>query len=145
MHFPLVQIVSATPHPVALNLSAAADALSGARRYVTIDVCAIRFGPHELVIGKGFTFDGPSIPRILWWIAGLSPCDLDTVLAALVHDWVCEHPDELPRIVGDAIFFHLLGPIMFNGRRLPGVGPWRRRAMYLAVRLYSFFARKETL
>ena len=48
------------------------------------------------------------MPRKLWF--RYSPID-DTVWIALPHDWICKHPDVLPRAIGDAIFEHLAGEL----------------------------------
>lgn len=39
---------------------------------------------EDIVIEKGFRFDGSSVPRCLWWIF---PSYGDFFLAALIHDW----------------------------------------------------------
>jgi hypothetical protein len=134
----VIEIVAELDAPIGLNFFG-----DPAKRYVYLCDVTYRIGGWEFTVPKGFEFDGPSIPRLLWWIGGLSPADIDTVLAAGPHDYVCEHPEVLPRILGDAIFFIALGPVVFNGRALAGVGSRRRRAMYLAVRGYSTLSRKD--
>lgn len=113
--------------------------LYGAKRFVTDGWIKFRYGKRELEVPHGTEFDGPSIPRICWSISGLSPLDDDTLLASCAHDWICDHPDEMPRVMGDALFVSAMGPIVFNGQTYPGVPKCRRRAMYLAVRLWTTY------
>ena len=58
----------------------------------------------------GFSFDGCSVPRLLWWLCG-HPMEVPRVAAALAHDWLyaahvcdCETADmifrEICRMVG---------------------------------------------
>jgi hypothetical protein len=79
----------------------------------------------------GASWDGASIPRILWSIAG-HPLEQRWRWASYWHDRECE-ASECPedRMIADAIFIRLL--------REAGVGKWRRLAMWAAVRLYSIF------
>lgn len=127
-----MEIRATLDEPIALNFLGDAT-----KRYITLCAIHYRWGDHELVVPARFEFDGPTIPRWCWSIAGLSPADIETVFASCIHDLICERPWVLPRIVGDAIFFVTLGPLRFNDRPLHGAPYWRRRAMYLAVRLWS--------
>jgi len=133
-----IEVTSELARPVA-------DNIGGAKPYVTQCDVQFRYGQFELVVPADFEFDGASVPRWLWWINGLASSDDDTKLAALAHDYICEHPEVLPRVIGDAIFATLLGPILFNGRPLPGVGPKRRAAMYIAVRCWSVVSGADPL
>jgi hypothetical protein len=56
---------------------------------------------------------------------------------------VCEHPDEMPRVMGDGLFVSMLGPHVWNGRTYRGAPRCRRRAMYLAVRMYTTWFAKD--
>jgi hypothetical protein len=107
--------------------------------FVTDGWIKFRYGKHQLEVPSGTEFDGPSIPRIFWGIVGLSPLDDDALLASCAHDWVCDNPDEMPRVMGDALFVSCLGPIIFNGESHKGVRKCRRRAMYLAVRGWTTY------
>lgn len=71
--------------------------------------CPITFrrGEHAVTVPAGFDFDGASIPRWFWWIPGFAPIGLH-LWAALLHDWLCEHPEILPRVIADALFADLL-------------------------------------
>ena len=127
-----VKIYSEFRNPFALNLLGNPN-----KRFVTVSPLRYIIGGYELPIPMGYEFDGPSIPRPLWWIAGLSPADIDTAPASCAHDYICEHPELLPRIMGDGLFFTVLGGAALNGEDLPAVEESRREAMYLAVRFYS--------
>lgn len=126
--------------PFGLNV----DGLDGHAYFVTLTWIVYRFGPHTLVIPPGFVFDGASVPRIFWCVPGFSPLGRH-VWAALAHDWICEHPEELPRIIGDAIFGHLLEQLRIDAERHkpPRERTYRQRAanaaMYLAVRAWSTY------
>ena len=127
-----------------LGLRAIAVNLGGEKRYVTACAIRFRFGDGETrEVDEGFEFDGPSIPRPFWWIAGLSPADIDTALPSCIHDWGCDHPHKIPRDLADAMFRVGLGPLTIvnttSGQReqLPGAEPWRRNVLYCGVRYWS--------
>jgi hypothetical protein len=89
---------------------------------------------HTVNIPPGYTFDGATIPRLAWIFIG-APFDPDFCLAACCHDWYCDESlkskDYQARVIGDAVFFALLAKA--------GVPQWKRTAMYLAVRLNSWW------
>jgi hypothetical protein len=102
--------------------------LNGHTVYVTLTRITFKRGGQRLRVRAGYEFDGASVPRPMWGVPGFSPIGLH-LWAALAHDWICDHPDELDRVIGDAIFLSLL--------KHTGV-PWQRRLpMYLAVRMWS--------
>jgi hypothetical protein len=85
----------------------------------------------SLWVLKGYSWDGASIPRYLWWLFGhrLAP---EFRLASLWHDRLCELAECVEdRTIADAIFLRLL--------REAGVSHWRRLLMWAAVRLYGIF------
>lgn len=45
---------------------------------------------HEFTIPKGYCFDGASIPRLFWRVIG-APTDNSFLIAAMVHDVLCEN------------------------------------------------------
>lgn len=45
---------------------------------------------YDFTIPKGYCYDGASIPRIFWRIIG-APTDNHFLIAALVHDVLCEN------------------------------------------------------
>lgn len=109
------------------------------KRYRTLCAVTFQFGSHKEVVPAGYYFDGPTIPRPLWVIAGLSPLDDETVLPSLIHDWICDNPDVLPRVMGDGLFVTAMSVMVFNGRVVRGVPRWRRIPMYLAVRAWTTY------
>lgn len=92
-------------------------------------------GPSAIRIPAGFICDLASVPRAVW--AVLSPADLSES-AALVHDWIYRHAGTLPgglsytRAESDRLFFRIMGE--------EGVSSWKRRAAYVAVRLFGHSA-----
>lgn len=71
--------------------------------------------PYRLWIPPNFEFDGASIPRKLWGREGFAPVEI-SIVAALPHDYVCEHPEILPRYAGDAIFGHVLDQLAIENQ-----------------------------
>jgi len=59
----------------------------------TTDCCALL--PDTITVPNGFVTDGASIPRWLWTICG-SPMDVPRIYAAVVHDWLYDHPILIP-------------------------------------------------
>lgn len=133
-----IKIKAALDNPVALNFLGDPE-----KRFVLLcDVC-FQIGDETLIVPKGFEFDGPTIPRPLWIFAGFSPADIDLAFASCGHDFVCDNPEKLPRAIGDAIFFELLGPVTFNEHELAGVGKSRRIALAGAVVSFSLETGKD--
>lgn len=100
-----------------------------------------------LVVPRGFTLDGASVPRLLWTLTGITPDGLHRA-ASVAHDYLYRHAGKLregvhrvyshgtgwvdaehvwTREEADRLFARLL--------RECGVGKLRRRIMYLGVRL----------
>lgn len=98
-----------------------------------ITIAEIRFvrGRNNWTVPAGYEFDGASIPRLIRWAPGYQRVGRH-LWAAILHDWICEHPEEgTSRVMGDAIFVTLLLDT--------GVHKRQSRMMYLAVRLWSTF------
>jgi hypothetical protein len=58
---------------------------------------------YDLEIKEGFEFDGATVPRVFWWIAGY-PFQAPRVTAAVMHDWLyTTHVVE--RSVADKLFY----------------------------------------
>ena len=55
---------------------------------------------YEFGIPKGYCYDGASIPRLFWRVIG-SPTDNSFLIAALVHDVLCENHQY---VMNDRIF-----------------------------------------
>lgn len=97
------------------------------------------FGNNTWVLDPDFRWDGASIPCFWQRLLGISRYDPRVALASAFHDDICNRigAHNAQRVVGDAIFISLLMPIKFNGKLLPGVGPWMAVILYAGVRLYS--------
>jgi len=80
-----------------------------------------------LPIEQGYTCDLASIPRLLWWVPGLSPTDANK-RAAVVHDLIYER-QMVDRVIADALFVSIL--------KADGVNFFVRWAMYSAVRIFG--------
>jgi len=52
--------------------------------------------PYRINIKQGFIYDGASVPRIAWSVAGLRPDGLLRA-AATIHDFLYEHKGKLPK------------------------------------------------
>lgn len=104
---------------------------------------------RKIIVKEGYITDLASIPRIAWSFTGLTPSGLISA-AALPHDLLCEHKGNLPE--GSCFIFQfdmwldishrhwtrkqadkLFGRIMKDS----GVRRIKRRAAYLAVRMYG--------
>lgn len=62
--------------------------------------CTFFLSGHDLArlaIDKGFTYDGASVPRILWTLSGLTPDGLLRA-ASLVHDFIYVHKGKVPGV-----------------------------------------------
>lgn len=88
----------------------------------------IKIGDRQFDIPDGFQFDGASIPSI-FWIAIYSPYNPKVLRAALVHDYLYA-TQITTRKYADDTFRDLLAQCH--------VTPWRRRAMWLAVRWFGW-------
>lgn len=95
---------------------------------------------NKIDVPAEYGWDGPTIPRILWWLTGFSPMDDELMLPSLLHDWCLEHPEEsLPRVMADGAFVTAMSTSVFNGKTIKGVPRWRRVPIYLAVRCWSIY------
>lgn len=47
-------------------------------------------------INKGYSWDGATIPKIFWSIVG-SKYNPEYLPATLIHDWLCEHKNYIPK------------------------------------------------
>ena len=83
-----------------------------------------------ITVPKGFTSDGASVPRPLWWFL---PTWGRYSSAAIVHDYLCRETGK-PRRIADSIFY--------DGMVECGVNVTVRWLIWLSVRVYSIAARK---
>jgi hypothetical protein len=100
--------------------------------------CEVMYGINgeHRIVPAGFNFDGATIPRCMWSLAGFSPLDRDTLLAACIHDWLLSRKS-MPRVMADAWFVSVLSGATLNGRSLPQCSQRRARLMYAGVRFWS--------
>ena len=61
------------------------------------------------IIPKDYCFDGASIPRLFWRVIG-AKTDNTFLIAAMIHDWMCEHHNVVDnnRYLADKVFEKLL-------------------------------------
>ena len=84
----------------------------------------------DVVVPKGSTTDGASIPRFLWRICG-HPLEAPRVYAAMLHDWLYRNGLKLgfTRKEADKCYYALL--------RHFGVSAWRVKVEYWALRMFG--------
>lgn len=96
----------------------------------------------SIFIPAGFQYDGISNPRFFWMVTGITPDGLGRA-AALVHDWIYRHAGALPkgsflkdgRNCVDAWSREQTDKLFANMLDRAGVSKFRRRLMYLGVRI----------
>jgi len=81
---------------------------------------------ESFTIAAGFTWDGASIPRILWGYT--TPFDPMTIIAALIHDWLYKY-GIVSRAQADEMFREFL-LCELNG-------PVKTGRMFWAVRIFG--------
>jgi hypothetical protein len=90
--------------PVALDL----DRANGRQVFITqVDIHYEIGAWVRKTIKAGFRCDGASIPRPFWRIPGFHPLGWH-FWATLIHDYACEHPEEIKRTIGDVLFHEIL-------------------------------------
>lgn len=116
------------------NFPATLDARIGQRkvagRWERVAILNRDFHYDSDLIGKvtipaGFVSDGASVPRVLW---SIYPPFGDYLEAAIVHDWYC---------VNKTIDSVTAAKVFREAMEVCGVGAWRRKKMYWAVRLFG--------
>lgn len=84
------------------------ERLNGRQAFVTqVDIHYEIGGWVRKTIKAGFRCDGASIPRLFWLIPGFHPLGWH-FWATLIHDYACEHPEEIKRSIGDVLFHEIL-------------------------------------
>lgn len=81
---------------------------------------------RQILIKKGFIFDGASIPRFFWRIIG-HPLDHEFIRAVLLHDGVYA-AELIPQSDGDMVFLEFM-------KYYDNIGWLKRNAMHKAVRI----------
>ena len=87
---------------------------------------------YVFTVPKSYCFDGASVPRFFWRIIG-SNTDNKFLVAAMVHDYMCEHHDCVgyDRDLSTLIFDSLL--------RVSEVGNFKRFLMKNSVDIFQRF------
>jgi hypothetical protein len=85
---------------------------------------------YDFIIPKGYCFDGASVPRLFWRIIGPNT-DNKFLVAAMVHDYICEHHDciNYDRALSTLIFDSLL--------KASGIGNLKRFCMKNSVNIFQ--------
>ena len=89
---------------------------------------------HKIIVHKGFTFDGASIPRLLWRLCG-HPFEVSRVAAGLVHDWLYA-ARVTKRSTADAIYRAVLVEV--------GWGKARAWIEWTALRIFGWIAWRQS-
>ena len=85
-----------------------------------------------VVVPENFHSDGASMPRLFWRLIG-HPFQMQYLREAILHDWLYR-TQPCSRALADRIFYELLA-----GK----VKPWRRRLIYLGLRLGGWVAWRQ--
>lgn len=85
-----------------------------------------------VVVPENFRSDGASMPRLFWRLIG-HPFQMQYLREAILHDWLYR-TQPCSRALADRIFYELLA-----GK----VKPWRRRLIYLGLRLGGWIAWRQ--
>lgn len=82
----------------------------------------------EIIVPKGYTTDGASIPKVFWWL--LSPFE-SYFKCCVLHDYLCDlfHLNLLERKTCDLIFLEAMSEI--------GIKPSTKWTLYFFVRSYG--------
>jgi len=84
-----------------------------------------------VIVPAGFVSDFASIPR---WATWLHPTNGRHIKAAVVHDYLVRQPS-IKRKTADQVFNEAM--------KVCNVKKWRRRQMYLAVRIGGIFGKNR--
>lgn len=111
---------------------------------------------YRLTVPKGFKYDGSSVPWFLWW-TGLRPDGLVRA-AACLHDWLYSMSNDYPTPGNrDSHYYYIryhkggewipqskpwtrkqADKLFARAMREAGYAKWKRRAAYIAVRLFGW-------
>lgn len=106
----------------------------GEQNFILIEPLVYKRENYTIIVGKGFDFDGASIPRILWTIAG---CPMGGLYSApaCIHDALYESKI-FDKKTCDKIFHEAM--------IVSGVDKQLAKEMYLAVRTFGNSAYEES-
>ena len=99
----------------------------------TIEYTSKKYNDKNYVIhiGKKYSWDGASIPKIFWRIVG-SQYNPEFLPASCIHDWLCEHKSFIEKN-GVQVSSDIFRDILI----LSHVPEWKAKTMATAVRLYQ--------
>ena len=86
---------------------------------------------YIISLEKGYIWDGATIPKFLWRVVG-SQYNPEFLPASMIHDWLCEHKDFIPK-KGAKISSDIFRDILI----LYKVPTWKANIMASAVRCYQ--------
>lgn len=118
--------------PIAINH----NRLNGDKFLITQCPVTYKIGDLKKTVWPDFLFDGASVPWYIRWIPGYSKIGWH-LFAALIHDFGCDYPSEIPRPIADGIFTTLLLSIADHSKR--HVKAKRRRQAWMMGRAVSLF------
>ena len=87
---------------------------------------------YGFTIPKNYTYDGATIPKFFYRVIGANT-DNKFLIAALIHDWMCEHHDCVgnDRVFSSKVFNALL--------EVSEVNPFKRFLMKHSVNIFQIF------
>jgi hypothetical protein len=87
---------------------------------------------YDFAIPKSYCYDGASIPKFFHRVIGANT-DNKFLIAALIHDWMCEHHDCVgnDRVFSSKVFNALL--------EVSEVNPFKRFLMKHSVNIFQIF------
>ena len=120
-----IRVTSACAVPIGINLR------PGGKRYILLCDVMFQIGVWSILIKAGYEFVADE-KYVEGYVGGPISDSFGARLAVRYSD-----------MKGYLHNNARSGPIEFNGDELPGVAPWRREAMYVAVRAYSRLSGKD--
>jgi len=93
----------------------------------TSEISYVTDSGQTILVPSGFVMDGASIPRSLWFAVG-HPLMGNFARAAAIHDYLYT-THEVSKAEADQIFLDIM--------IIDKVKPWRRIAMYYAVKFFG--------
>lgn len=117
---------------------------TGGDEWVTAEAWTYKFGGFSVTVPCGYRTDLASIPRVLW--SALAPFEL-SVAAPLLHDYLyrCQGVPIWGTTVPETRTFTRaeIDRLFLAVMEREGVGAFRRRAAYLAVRAFGWAAWRQ--
>lgn len=143
----LVEAIPFSRFDTGLNMSYDDEASRVLRKdhWRVLDTFKFYYGSGEtlqwVVVPAGFLTDGASIPRLFWGV--IAPWGSHGQAAAL-HDYLIEYGVVYQNNVRVHISRRQADVIFNEALRAAQVPTWRRRLMYLAVRLWTMLGKRQS-